>query len=145
MATIAVIDDSPSIRKIFEYCLEDMGHTALFASNGAEGLKLLAENWVDVVLVDANMPVMNGLALCEAVRANPLMGHLPIVMMTACISRDLVARALAAGAREVLSKPFDVAEVEAKLQQHAENAAQLRLGPASALTSSQVRMLSNLC
>jgi CheY-like chemotaxis protein len=143
MATIAVVDDSISIRQIFEYYLQDVGHTVLLAANGAEGLKLLAEHSVDVVLVDANMPGMHGLALCEAAKRNPLTAHVPIVMMTACISRDLVARALAAGALEVLSKPFDVVSVEATLRHYAETAARGRSAGAPGLTAEQMRALGD--
>jgi len=139
MATIAVVDDSISIRQIFEYYLQDVGHTVLLAANGIEGLKLLAEHSVDVALVDANMPGMHGLALCEAAKANPLTAHVPVVLMTACVSRDLVARALAAGALEVLSKPFDVVSVEATLRHYAETAARTRAAAAPGLTAEQMR------
>jgi CheY-like chemotaxis protein len=135
MATIAVVDDSASIRKIFEYYLQDVGHRVLLAASGADGLKLITEHSVDVALIDANMPVMHGLALCAALKANPQTQGVPLVMMTACVSQDLVARALAGGVMEVLSKPFDVVAVEAMLRRYADEGAQTRANPAGSLPS----------
>ena len=126
MATIAVVDDSASIRKIFEYYLQDVGHRVVLAANGAEGLRLITEQAVDVALIDANMPGMHGLAVLSALKANASTQGVPVVLMTACVSQDLVHRALAAGALEVLAKPFDVVAVEAMLRRHADAASAAR-------------------
>jgi CheY-like chemotaxis protein len=123
MATIAIVDDSTSIRKIFEYYLQDVGHQVVLAATGTDGLKLITEQRVDVALIDANMPGLHGVDLCAALKANPATQAVPVVIMTACVSQDLVARALAAGALEVLAKPFDVVAVEETLRRYAEAAA----------------------
>jgi CheY-like chemotaxis protein len=63
---------------------------------------------VEIVLLDVEMPQMSGMAVCEAIKGDPALCQLPVVMMTGRPIRDLVTRAQTAGAARVLSKPFDL-------------------------------------
>lgn len=87
--------------------LREMSFQIIEAADGQQAFNLLnSGEAVDVMMVDWNMPVMNGYELVCAVRANPLHGNIRILMITTETSMDQVQRALAAGANEYLMKPF---------------------------------------
>jgi chemosensory pili system protein ChpA (sensor histidine kinase/response regulator) len=115
---ILVIDDNRSILETLSYLLAAIGHSAKVTEDGEEGLKIAAEGEVDLILTDVDMPRIGGLAVCESIKSNPRLQHLPVVMMTGRPSRDLVERALAAGARAVVPKPFDLSLLEATLAEN---------------------------
>jgi CheY-like chemotaxis protein len=74
---------------------------------------------VHLVLLDIDMPIMDGIAVCKAIRADAALRHLPVVMMTGRSTREIASRGLAAGALEVLTKPFDLDVLQATLAKHA--------------------------
>ncbi len=111
MARILVIDDSYSVRITLDYCLRAAGHDIILAEDGPEGLRLAAEKDVDLVLADVNMPGMNGVAVCRALKGHPDLQSLPVLLMTGSPSREAVGQAAAAGAGEVLRKPFVIADL----------------------------------
>jgi len=82
MAHILVIDDDMDIRLLITMILESAGHTVTEASYGTEGLALVATSTVDCVLVDINMPGMNGWEVCRRIKANPATAGIPVVMKT---------------------------------------------------------------
>ena len=102
-----VIDDSRTVRAIIRKTLTEVGLDVVEAGNGREGLEQLrdAED-VGVVLVDWNMPVMNGLEFIRAVRAERAYDAIRIMMVTTETEQEQVVRALDAGANEYLMKPF---------------------------------------
>ena len=102
-----VIDDSKAMRIILKQILQSLGGTVEEAANGKEGLeKLKMIGKPDVVLVDWNMPEMNGLDFVRAVRANPVYRTLPLMMVTTETESAKMGKALAAGANEYVMKPF---------------------------------------
>lgn len=102
-----IVDDSKSMRMILRNILREVGLEAIEAGDGREALQRLnAGEEVDLMLVDWNMPVMNGYELICAVRSNPLLGNMRIMMVTTETSADQVQKALAAGANEYAMKPF---------------------------------------
>ena len=108
MARILIIDDSAAIGESLAYFFESEGHSVVVADNGAAGLRRAAEQPVDVVLLDVEMPGMSGFEVCRAMRDNPALCKLPVVMMTGRALRASTAPARAAGARLVVAKPFDL-------------------------------------
>ncbi len=106
MARILVVDDSASMRQVMTTCLPGLGHTVVVAPDGETALEMAETHAVDLVLLDFEMPGMNGLSLCEALKRDRARRHLPVLMMTGRPTRELVARARQAGALAVLSKPF---------------------------------------
>ncbi len=110
---ILVIDDYPSILVAFEFYLPTIGYAAVTAYDGRSGLEALAQGGIDLVLVDMDMPAMGGVAFCQAVKGNPDHRHIPVIMMTGRVTREARERGLAAGAREVVTKPFDFRRLEA--------------------------------
>ena len=102
-----IVDDSKSMRMILGKALQELGFEIAHASHGQEALeRLKAGEEVDLVLADWNMPVLNGYELVCAIRANPLLANVRILMVTTELSTRQVQLALAAGANEYLMKPF---------------------------------------
>jgi two-component system chemotaxis response regulator CheY len=111
-----VVDDSRTMRRIVSGMLEDLGYEVRQAGHGAEGLQQLREGYVpDLACVDWNMPVMDGLAFVQAVRAEPAWRSIALLMMTSQVEYEQVVRALDAGAEEYLMKPFAAEAVRDKL------------------------------
>lgn len=102
-----IIDDSRAMRRILKQIVTGLGFDVLEAGNGKEGLEtLFSSEDIGLVLVDWNMPEMNGLEFVEAVRAMPEYGTLPLVMVTTESEPARMARALIAGVDEFVMKPF---------------------------------------
>ncbi len=111
-----VIDDSRTVRIILRQALGESGLDVVEAANGREGLEQLRANEdVGLVLVDWNMPEMNGLEFVRAVRARREYDPVRIMMVTTETEQEQVVRALEAGANEYLMKPFNKDVLVAKL------------------------------
>jgi two-component system chemotaxis response regulator CheY len=111
-----VIDDSRTVRAIIGKILRDEGLEVVEAANGREGLEQLQqEPSVKLVLVDWNMPEMNGLEFIRAVRADRAYDAVRIMMVTTETEQEQVVRALEAGANEYMMKPFTREILVAKL------------------------------
>lgn len=111
-----VIDDSRTVRAIIGTTLREEGLEVVEAANGREGLARLRDTpEVGLVLVDWNMPEMNGLDFITAVRADRAYDAVRIMMVTTETEQGQVARALAAGADEYVMKPFTRDILVAKL------------------------------
>ncbi len=110
-----VIDDSRAMRLIIGKILTELGLEIVEAGDGREGLERLERSDFDLVLVDWNMPVMNGLEFIRAVRARRAHDALRLVMVTTETEQEQVLRALDAGANEYVMKPFTREILVAKL------------------------------
>ena len=111
-----VIDDSRTARLVIGNMLRELGMEVISASNGVEALALLSKNPdVELILLDWNMPEMNGLDFLKAVRAQKSYNHVRILMATSESHTNQVNEALSAGASEYLMKPFNKDVLVAKL------------------------------
>ena len=109
---VLVVEDNPLNRDVLQGLLRQVGVQAVLAANGAEALRLLrAAPHFDAVLMDCQMPVMDGFGTAQQIRACPHWQALPIIAVTACSPADVQGRALAAGMNDLLSKPLDVDEL----------------------------------
>lgn len=112
-----VVDDSRTMRLIIMRALRKLGFEALQAEDGRIALDLIATGTaVDLILVDWNMPVMNGLEFIRSVRATDPSSGAKIMMVTTETELPRVAAALEAGADEYLIKPFDAESIADKLR-----------------------------
>jgi len=112
-----VVDDSNTIRIILTAYLKKLGFDVTVAINGREALdRLHAMAKADLVLVDWNMPEMDGLSFVRAVRAENEYAALPLMMVTTNVELNNVAEALDAGANEYMMKPFTMDILRAKLE-----------------------------
>jgi two-component system, chemotaxis family, chemotaxis protein CheY len=112
-----VIDDSRAVRRIIGNIMKELGYEVLEAGQGLEGLaQLEAHGAQDIVLVDWNMPEMNGLEFIKAARAIPAYADMPIMMVTTETEMEKMAQAFVAGVNEYVMKPFDKTIILEKLQ-----------------------------
>jgi two-component system, chemotaxis family, chemotaxis protein CheY len=112
-----VVDDSRACRAVLGRILEQLGFQVIEAANGEEALAVLPDApGLQLALVDWNMPVMDGLAFVEAVRADPANEELRLVMVTTEGDAGHLVAALAAGADEYAMKPFTAAVIREKLE-----------------------------
>lgn len=118
MGTLLIIDDSDAVRNELVEIVGDDGDFRQFlqASDGATGLKILAEGEVDVVACDLNMPRMDGFQFLRMVRANPRLMNVPIVMVTSESDVSEVVKAFELGANDFIVKPFNPSILRVRLK-----------------------------
>lgn len=113
---IMVIDDSSTTRKMITNILGQIGHNnALEAENGIDALAKLAQNKVDLILCDWNMPNMNGLQFVKSLRRMKTHGNIPVLMMTTNAAKEEIIEALQAGATDYVAKPFTPQIIQQKI------------------------------
>jgi two-component system chemotaxis response regulator CheY len=113
-----IVDDSSVMRKIVERSLRQAGvelSKVLEAGNGAEALAVLAENQVDLILCDINMPVMDGLEFVKSLSGVGNAKDAPVVMITTEGSESHVVQALSSGAKGYIRKPFTPDQVRERV------------------------------
>lgn len=114
---VLVVDDSKTIRSILKGYLTKWGFEVTEAVNGVDALAQLKQMaHPDLVLVDWNMPEMDGVSFVRAVRADPGYDALPLMMVTTNTELDHVSTALDAGANEYIMKPFTGDMIKEKLE-----------------------------
>jgi CheY-like chemotaxis protein len=106
MRTVLVVDDEYGIVEVLVLALEDQGYRVLSAADGKEGLERLAESRPDLVMLDFMMPRMDGPAMAQAMRADPALRDIPIVMMSAVGEAPIRDRFT--GYAKFLRKPFRI-------------------------------------
>jgi len=106
-AKILVVDDAPLIRGLLVQVLQKYGYAVDTAEDGQQALEYFIEKRPDLILMDADMPVMDGVAACSKIRALPEAKYLPIIIVTAFVEREWVDRAYAAGATDYVTKPVN--------------------------------------
>ena len=106
MTTILVADDEPSIVDLVRFTLEDADVRVVEASDGAEALVLARRIKPDLILLDVQMPRLDGLEVCRQLRREPAFASARIILLTAASQDADRARGLDAGADEYLTKPF---------------------------------------
>ncbi|MDP6505399.1 MAG: response regulator, partial [Planctomycetota bacterium] len=114
--TIMTIDDEDSIRMLIESVLTQNGYRALAADSGAKGLELAQGESVDLILLDVNMPEMNGREVVQRLRANPDTRTIPVIMLTGNNSAKDKVQGLNAGADEYVTKPVSGTELVARIR-----------------------------
>ena len=111
-AHVLVVDDNPANRKVAEAMLKSAGCTVTSANNGKEGLDILMAGGIDLVLMDCQMPMMDGYEATEAWREQERDKRIPIIALTANASTDNETACLSAGMDAMLAKPFRKQQLE---------------------------------
>ena len=113
-----IIDDSRAIRRVLRRIVEPLGFGVIEAEDGQDGLDKLKENLdsIELILVDWNMPVMDGLQFVKTLRADKEIRRITVVMVTTETEPSRMARALMAGVDEFVMKPFTVDVLTEKLK-----------------------------
>jgi adenylate cyclase len=112
---LLVVDDNRVNRLLLGRALEQLGHTVRFAENGREALERLRQRPVDLILLDIEMPEMNGYQVLEALAADPRLRELPVVMTSSVDEVDSIARCIEMGAEDYLFKPVNPVLLRARI------------------------------
>jgi len=111
-----VVDDFSTMRHIVRNLLKELGYTNVDeAEDGVVAMQKLTAGGFDFVVSDWNMPNMTGIELLKAIRANPQLAHLPLLMITAEAKKENIIEAAQAGASGYIVKPFTAATLAEKL------------------------------
>jgi two-component system chemotaxis response regulator CheY len=112
-----IVDDFSTMRRIVRNLLKEIGYAnADEAEDGSVALSKLKSGGFDFVVSDINMPKMNGFELLAAIKAEPTLKHLPVLMVTAEAKKEDIISAAKGGAAGYIVKPFTKATLEEKLQ-----------------------------
>ncbi|KRG78943.1 histidine kinase [Stenotrophomonas ginsengisoli] len=113
---ILIVDDFSTMRRIVKNLLADLGFTnTAEAEDGSGALNMLRNEAFDFVVTDWNMPVMTGIELLKAIRADDKLKHLPVLMVTAEAKREQIIEAAQSGVNGYIIKPFTAQTLEEKL------------------------------
>lgn len=104
---VLTIDDQGDIRRLIRMALEFQGHEVSEALNAETGLQMARREKPDVILLDVNMPGMNGVDFCQVLADDPALSSIPVIMLSGVEDEATRQRALAAGAKVYLTKPFN--------------------------------------
>jgi chemosensory pili system protein ChpA (sensor histidine kinase/response regulator) len=106
-----VVDDSITVRRVTQRLLERNGMRVVTANDGLEALSLLQEHVPDVILLDIEMPRMDGYEVAARVRGDPRLADVPIIMITSRVGEKHRARAIELGVDDYLGKPYQESEL----------------------------------
>ena len=111
--SVLIVEDDPNIRELLQLYLEKDGYAVTLAADGGQGLEKFRAIKPNLVLLDVMMPVMDGWAVCKAIRAE---GNTPVIMLTAKGETDDKVMGLKAGADDYVTKPFEMKELLARIE-----------------------------
>ena len=115
--TCLIVDDSKIVRKVMRKIIEPMGFNILEAEDGQQALDAFKEGGIELVMLDWNMPVMNGMEFLLKLRANTTIAQPLVVFCTTENEFSKIQEALMNGANEYVMKPFDEEIIRGKLEQ----------------------------
>ena len=115
-AKIVIADDEADILKLVVVRLQKWGYDVITAVNGQEALDRIREHTPDIILLDYRMPLLSGQEVCQRVKADPQLKHIPIILLTA--SSEFIGKELlqSSQADDCLVKPFEPAVLREKIQ-----------------------------
>ena len=113
---VLVVDDDPEIVTFLSTLLELEGIESSVATSAAAALEQLQQGAPDLVLLDIAMPDRDGIDLCKELKSDPRTAEVPVFVVSARPGKDVVERALAAGAEEFIRKPFENAELISRIR-----------------------------
>ncbi|CAN7395427.1 response regulator [Rhizobacter sp. LjRoot28] len=113
MAKLLVVEDNPQNLKLAQLLLQRAGHEVLTATDGEAGLMQARQGRPDMVLMDVQMPGLDGLQVTRQLKADPATAHIKVIALTALAMKGDAERILQAGCDAYLAKPFQYAELVA--------------------------------
>ena len=114
--TILVVDDSAMIRHIVAQILSESGYTVLTARNGQEGYELTKRHNPHLVIMDVEMPVMDGIQATALIKSEPQTNHIPVMIFTSLGGENDLKRAREAGCQGFLNKPISREVIQAEVK-----------------------------
>jgi len=116
--TVLVVDDDATNVVLLRHALQGAGYRVITAHDGQEAIPLTESEQPDLILMDIEMPQVNGLEACKRLKANPATASVPVIFITASGASDRVIDAFAAGGADFVTKPVKVEEVLARTSAH---------------------------
>jgi DNA-binding response OmpR family regulator len=113
---VLIVDDTFTGREVLASLLHNQGYHLAFAQDGFEALEQAAALTPDIILLDVMMPGMDGFEVCQRLRADPRLAEVPVIMVTALDDSESRLHGIEAGADDFVSKPFDRAELRARVR-----------------------------
>jgi CheY-like chemotaxis protein len=115
MVKVLIADDSDMMRKIAKMSLQKGGHEVIEAKNGVEAVDMAVKELPQIVLLDAEMPEMDGWEACKTIKSNPVTANIPVLMCTGHDLSEEPEQLTAAGANGFISKPYQPAVMLEKI------------------------------
>lgn len=115
-ATVLVVDDDPSTRRSLVMALEQAGHVAVEAGGGLDGLRMLQEVEPDLMLLDVEMPGLDGFGVLAAMQDLPALSRTPVVLISPADDGDAVIRCMQMGADDFVTLPADDEMLRARVR-----------------------------
>ena len=119
--SILIIDDEQLIRDMIALRLSKLGYMVNLAESGEQGLEMLQASYVDMILLDLNMPGLNGLEFLATIKASVRHNCIPVIVITADSSKETVIQCLKKGAMDYLVKPLNLQTLKTRLWRYFEN------------------------
>ncbi len=116
MKKVLVVDDNPVSRELIREVLESAHQRILEAGDGEEALEKVLQEEPDLVLLDIQLPVLDGYEVLRRIRGNPRYARLPVIALTAFAMREDCERALAVGFDDYVTKPIDTASLRLRIR-----------------------------
>jgi DNA-binding response OmpR family regulator len=113
---VLVADDEEDIRVLVSFRLDRAGWEVVTASDGQEALDLILDRRPNIAVLDVRMPKLTGIEVLEQVRADSTVGETPVILLSAGVQEDSIAKGLEAGANEYMKKPFSPDELAARVE-----------------------------
>lgn len=113
---ILLVDDNPQNLQVLGKLLKEQKYKIEFSLNGESTLEWLKNKKFDLILLDLNMPGMNGFEVCRRIRSNTELHNLPIIFLSAESERESILKGFEAGAQDYVLKPFDSGELLARVK-----------------------------
>jgi signal transduction histidine kinase/ligand-binding sensor domain-containing protein/CheY-like chemotaxis protein/AraC-like DNA-binding protein len=104
--TLLIIDDHEDMREYLRQIFK-LEYNVLVASNGTDGIKIVNEQWPDIVICDVMMQGITGIEVCAAIKGNMTTSHVPVILLTASASNEIKLQGIEGGADDYIGKPFD--------------------------------------
>lgn len=114
-ATILVIEDYSDTRELLSVLLRGQGYNVIEAESGLEGLLKATAMYPDLILMDLSLPEMDGVQVARRIHAQSKLSRIPIIVISAYLTKEVKEDACAAGCVAIFSKPFDTYELLAKI------------------------------
>jgi two-component system sensor histidine kinase/response regulator len=116
---VLVVDDNLKNIQVIGNILKENNYSVGYATDGKQALEILAKkNDFDLVLLDIDMPVMNGFDTCKALRADAKLSEIPVIFLTAFADEDMIVEGFDAGAQDYITKPFSSRELLSRVKTH---------------------------
>ena len=116
MARILVADDDVDIRELVEFKLSTLGHDVVAVADGAAAIEACQASRPDLAVLDVMMPGVSGLDAIRAIRADPALADLPVILLTARAQESDVDTGFDSGADDYITKPFSPRELAARVE-----------------------------